>query len=155
MAETGTVTHEPPHGAAITNAPHGAAITNAPHGAMTIAQVLDIARARLVRVSPEQAHAEVAAGAVLIDIRPRAQRELEGEIPGAVVIERNVLEWRLDPQSDHRLPFASYTLRAIVVCSEGYTSSLAAASLLDLGVAQATDLDGGFHAWAAAGLPTS
>jgi len=111
------------------------------------------ARSRLVRVTPEQASAEVAAGAVLVDIRPAAQRALEGEIPGAVIIERNVLEWRLDPRSSHRLPIASYQLRVIVVCSEGYTSSLAAASLLELGIMNATDLEGGFRAWQARGLP--
>ncbi|HEY1618457.1 MAG TPA: rhodanese-like domain-containing protein, partial [Streptosporangiaceae bacterium] len=74
-------------------------------------------------------------------------------IPGAVIIERNVLEWRLDPASGAQLPLASHDLRVIVVCSEGYTSSLAAASLLDLGISRATDLDGGFRAWQAAGLP--
>ena len=105
------------------------------------------------RVTPAQACAEVSNGAVLVDIRPAAQGQAEGEIPGAILIERNVLEWRLDPRSDHRLPIASYSLRVIVVCSEGYTSSLAAASLLDLGIAGATDLDGGFRAWQAAGLP--
>jgi len=115
--------------------------------------MLASARSRLVRVTPEQASAEVAAGAVLVDIRPAAQRAIEGDIPGALVIERNVLEWRLDPHSDHSLPIASYQLRVIVVCSEGYTSSLAAASLLDLGIAGATDLTGGFRSWLASGLP--
>ena len=127
--------------------------TNAPAGALGIAEILQAARARLARVTPLEAYAQVTEGAVLVDIRPAAQREAEGEIPGAIVIERNVLEWRLDPSSDHRLPIASYALRVIVVCSEGYTSSLAAASLLDLGIAGATDLDGGFRAWKAAGLP--
>jgi rhodanese-related sulfurtransferase len=129
--------------------------TTAPVGALGIAEILDAARARLDRVTPEQAYLEYHDGAVLVDIRPAAQRGAEGEIPGAIVIERNVLEWRLDPRSDHRLPLANYSLRVIVVCSEGYTSSLAAASLLDLGIAGATDLDGGFRAWAAAGLPVS
>jgi rhodanese-related sulfurtransferase len=119
----------------------------------TIGQVLAAARARLDRVTPEQASREAADGAVLVDIRPQAQRAAEGEIPGAVIIERNVLEWRLDPASGAQLPLASHDLRVIVVCSEGYTSSLAAASLLDLGVSRATDLDGGFRAWQAAGLP--
>jgi rhodanese-related sulfurtransferase len=127
--------------------------TVAPPGALGIAEILEAARVRLQRVTPEQAYAEAADGAVLVDIRPAAQRLAEGEIPGAIVIERNVLEWRLDPRSDHRLPIASYGLRVIVVCSEGYTSSLAAASLLDLGISRATDLDGGFLAWEAAGLP--
>jgi rhodanese-related sulfurtransferase len=127
--------------------------TVAPRGALGIAEVLAAARARLDRVTAEQAYAEVGTGALLVDIRPAAQRLAEGEIPDAVVIERNVLEWRLDPRSDHRLAIASFGLRVIVFCSEGYTSSLAAASLLDLGIAGATDLEGGFKAWEAAGLP--
>jgi rhodanese-related sulfurtransferase len=127
--------------------------TAAPTGALSIDEILDAARARLVRVTPQQAHAQATAGAVLIDIRPAAQRALEGQLPGAIVVERNVLEWRLDPRSAYRLPIASYSLRVVVFCSEGYTSSLAAASLLDLGIAGATDLDGGFMAWKAAGLP--
>ena len=95
-------------------------------------------------------------GALLVDIRPAAQRAAEGEVPGALVIERNVLEWRLDPASDARLPQASsYDLPVILMCSEGYASSLAAASLQDLGLSAATDLDGGFRAWAAAGLPAT
>src|SRR5450432_1807616 len=122
---------------------------------VTIDEMLAGARSRLARVTPEQAFAEVAAGAVLVDIRPAAQRALEGEIPGAIVIERNVLEWRLDPRSSHRLPIADYPLRIIVVCSEGYTSSLAAASLLDLGLVNATDLEGGFREWQASGLPVN
>lgn len=96
------------------------------------------------------------AGALLVDIRPAAQRAEEGQVPGALVIERNVLEWRLDPASDARLPEAgSYDLRVIVMCSEGYASSLAAASLQDLGLSAATDLAGGFRAWARAGLPVA
>ena len=121
----------------------------------TIDEVLADARARLVRVPPEQAHAEHAAGALLVDIRPSAQRAVEGEVPGAVVIERNVLEWRLDPASDARLPVASHGLRVIVLCSEGYTSSLAAAALQELGLTRATDVVGGFSAWRAAGLPAT
>jgi rhodanese-related sulfurtransferase len=121
----------------------------------TIGQVLAAARSRLDRVTPEQASREAADGAVLVDIRPQAQRAAEGEIPGAVIIERNVLEWRLDPSSGAQLPMASHDLRVIVVCSEGYTSSLAAASLLDLGISRATDLAGGFRAWVAAGLRVS
>jgi rhodanese-related sulfurtransferase len=93
--------------------------------------------------------------AVLVDIRPAAQRVQEGEIPGALIVERNVLEWRFDPASDARLAAATgYELHLIIVCSEGYTSSLAAASLQDLGLFGATDIIGGFHAWRAAGLPT-
>lgn len=121
----------------------------------TIDQVLQAARARLTRVGPAAGAAELAAGALLVDIRPSEQRHVEGEVPGAVVIERNVLEWRLDPVSPHRIPQAiGYDLRVIVMCSEGYTSSLAAAALQDLGLRHATDLDGGFQAWKAAGLPT-
>jgi rhodanese-related sulfurtransferase len=124
-----------------------------PDGARTIDQVLAEARNRLDRLSPGQARAATRAGALLVDIRPAAQRAAEGEVPGTLVIERNVLEWRLDPASSARLPLACYDLRVIVMCSEGYTSSLAAAALQDLGIRNATDLDGGFHAWQAAGLP--
>jgi len=120
-----------------------------------IAEMLAGARARLRRVDPYETSQALARGAVLVDIRPAAQRAEFGEIPGAVVIERNVLEWRLDPRSDARLPFAdSYDLEVIVTCQEGYTSSLAAAALQDLGLLRATDLEGGFKAWQAAGLPT-
>jgi rhodanese-related sulfurtransferase len=91
---------------------------------------------------------------VLVDIRPQANRDAEGELPGAVVTERIVLEWRLDPANDACLPIASYDLRVIVVCNEGYSSGLAAATLQDLGIHDATDLDGGYRAWRAAGLPT-
>jgi rhodanese-related sulfurtransferase len=121
----------------------------------TIDEVLADARARLVRVPPEQAHAEHAAGALLVDIRPVGQRAVEGEVHGAVAIERNVLEWRLDPASDARLPMARYDLRVLVLCSEGYTSSLAAAALQELGLTRATDVVGGFSAWRAAGLPAT
>jgi len=126
-----------------------------PPGALTIDAVLAAARSRLTRLSPAQAEHAFQSGALLVDIRPQAQREAEGEIPGATIIERNVLEWRFDPASAARLPVASYDLQVIIFCSEGYTSSLAAASLLDLGVGRATDLDGGFRAWQAAGLPVS
>jgi rhodanese-related sulfurtransferase len=119
----------------------------------TIDDVLAQARSRLRRLPPHEARDAVVAGAVLVDIRPERQRAAEGEIPGALVIERNVLEWRFDPASQARLPVAHYDLHVIVVCSEGYTSSLAAAGLQDLGVHRATDLDGGFLAWRAAGLP--
>ncbi|MFB4314090.1 rhodanese-like domain-containing protein [Actinomadura sp. 21ATH] len=122
----------------------------------TIDEVLAAARARLDRLDPVQAHAEARAGALLVDIRPAAQRAAEGEVPGALVIERNVLEWRLDPSSDARIPQATgHDVRAIVLCSEGYTSSLAAASLHDLGLTRATDVAGGFRAWRAAGLPAT
>jgi rhodanese-related sulfurtransferase len=131
------------------------AVLTPPPGSAGIAEILAAARARLHRVGPEAVHAAMRRGAILVDIRPAAQRAEHGEIPGAVIIERNVLEWRLDPRSDARLSFAdSYDLEVIVTCQEGYTSSLAAVALKDLGLYRATDLAGGFAAWRAAGLPT-
>ena len=122
----------------------------------SIDEVLAEARAGLVRLEPDAAWTAVRAGALLVDIRPAAQRAAEGEVPGALVIERNVLEWRLDPTGSHRIPQATgYDVQVIVLCSEGYTSSLAAAALADLGLDRATDVVGGFHAWSAAGLPTT
>ncbi|TDB76383.1 rhodanese-like domain-containing protein [Actinomadura sp. KC216] len=122
----------------------------------TIDEVLADARARLQRLSPEAAYDRWREGALLVDIRPAAQRADEGEVPGALVIERNVLEWRLDPASGARIPQATgHDVRVIVLCSEGYTSSLAAAALQDLGLVHATDVAGGFHAWRAAGLPVT
>ena len=129
-------------------------VTSPPQGARSIDELLADARARLDRLDPHETHRRVAGGAVLVDIRPAAQRAEHGEIPGALIIERNVLEWRLDPRSDARLSFTRYDLEVIVTCQEGYTSSLAAAALQDLGLSRATDLDGGFKAWQAAGLPT-
>ena len=124
-----------------------------PEGSRGIDEILADARRRLDRVEPRAAYGS---GAVLVDIRPAAQRRTHGEIPGAVVIERNVLEWRLDPRSDARLPFADrYDLPVVVLCQEGYTSSLAAAALQDLGLSRATDLIGGFAAWADEGLPVT
>jgi len=121
---------------------------------MTIERLLAAARARLVRVSPEEAAQLVAEGGLLVDIRPVEQRRHEGEVPGALVIDRNVLEWRLDPASDHRIPeVTGYDQAIVVMCSEGYSSSLAAAALQDVGLVRATDLEGGFQAWAASGLP--
>jgi rhodanese-related sulfurtransferase len=118
--------------------------------------MLDAARARLDRPDPRRAWEMVAAGAQLVDTRPAWQRAEEGEIPGALLIERNHLEWRLDPTSDARIPEAvDADVTWIVVCSEGYSSSLAAASLQDLGLRNATDLDGGFRAWKAAALPVT
>jgi rhodanese-related sulfurtransferase len=120
----------------------------------SIDELLAAARARLVRVEPGAAAVAVERGALLVDTRPEWQRRADGEIPGALVIERNHLEWRLDPASDARIPQAvDHDVEVIVVCSEGYSSSLAAASLQDLGLHRATDLVGGFHAWRAAGLP--
>ncbi len=127
-----------------------------PPGAQSIDELLSDARARLTRVSPHEAAARAAAGAVLVDIRPEAQRAREGEVPGSLIVERNVLEWRFDPASDARLPEATgYDVEVVVLCSEGYTSSLAADSLRALGLTRSTDVVGGFQAWAAAGLPTT
>ncbi|MCX4745443.1 rhodanese-like domain-containing protein [Kitasatospora sp. NBC_01287] len=122
----------------------------------TIDDLVARARAGVHRPGAQEAYrAQQHDGALLIDIRPAAQRGIEGQIPDALVIERNVLEWRLDPTGSHRIPEATgYDLPIVLVCSEGYASSLAAASLRELGLHRATDLDGGFVGWAAAGLPT-
>ena len=133
----------------------GPEIAERPAGSRSIDQILADARTRLDRLSPAGAFAAFSRGAVLVDIRPEAQRVREGGIPGALIVERNVLEWRFDPASEARLPWVrDYDHQVIVFCSEGYTSSLAAAALQDLGLARATDLAGGFLAWAADGLPT-
>ena len=109
--------------------------------------VLDAARTRLTRMPAEEVPAALARGAVLVDIRPAAQRAAEGEVAAALVVERNVLEWRCDPTSDARLPQAvGDAVEWVVLCSEGYTSSLAAAALKDLGLHRATDVIGGYHA---------
>jgi len=127
-----------------------------PSGARTIDDLLAEARQRIVRVTPLEAAARIADGAYLVDIRPAAQRRREGEVPGSLIVERNVLEWRFDPASDARLPEATgYDVDVIVLCSEGYTSSLAADALRSLGLHRATDVIGGFLAWAADGLPTT
>ena len=133
-----------------------ASVVTRPSRTRTIDEVLADARARLERVTPVEAAARMARGAVLVDIRPAAQRAGEGEVPGSLVVERNVLEWRFDPLSDARLPEATgYDVDVIVLCSEGYTSSLAADALRSLGLHRATDVIGGFHAWLAAGLPAT
>ena len=127
------------------------------NGTLSIDQMLSAARTRLQRLSPHAAY-EIAAKTegILVDIRPEGQRRIEGSIPGALIVERNVLEWRFDPASSSRLPIATdHDLHVIVFCSEGYTSSLAAAALQDLGLWRATDMAGGFHAWRAASLPTA
>jgi len=129
------------------------------HPAMTERRTLDDlladARAGLDRVGPQAASDAAAAGGLLVDIRPIAQRRADGQIPGALVIERNVLEWRLAPGSAHRIPEATDADQTVViVCNEGYASSLAAATLQELGLRNATDLVGGFVAWKAAHLPT-
>ena len=114
----------------------------------TIDAVLAAARERLNRLTPEEAAAAVRErGAVVVDTRPEAQRRAEGELPGALLVERNVLEWRFDPSSEAALPIASHDLEVVVLCQEGYSSSLAAASLQDLGIHRATDVVGGFAAW--------
>ena len=124
-------------------------------GALSIEQVLSAARGRLRRLSPDEAsEAAVKAEAILVDIRPESQRAIEGSITGALIVERNVLEWRFDPAASTRLPVATdHDIQVIVFCSEGYTSSLAAAALQELGLWRATDIVGGFHAWRATGLP--
>ena len=117
-------------------------------------ELLERARRRLQRITPEQAAAEHAKGALLVDTRTSEQRARDGEIPGALAIDRTVVEWRLDPASPFRIaPAIDHKIRVIVVCAEGFSSSLAAASLQDLGLVNATDVIGGFAAWKAAGLP--
>ncbi len=124
-----------------------------PMGALSIDEILARARSRLERITPQQAYTELhdpnfPAPVVLVDIRPFQQRAEHGEIPEALVIERNVLEWRFDPRSKSRIPIADrYDLRVIIFCQEGYTSSLAAASLHDLGLLNATDIIGGYRQW--------
>jgi rhodanese-related sulfurtransferase len=114
----------------------------------SIDEVLVRARTTLDRVPPERLADEQAHGALVVDIRPVEQRQRDGQLPGAVVIDRNVLEWRLDPSSEHRIDqVTGYDLRVVIVCNEGYSSSLAAATLQELGLDRATDLIGGFQAW--------
>ena len=116
-------------------------------GGKTIHHVLESARGQLTRLTPAQARNHWATGAVVVDIRPAQQRATFGEVPGALVVERNVLEWRFDPASDAKLPIASYDLEVIVLCQSGYASSLAAADLQEIGIHRATDVIGGFDAW--------
>jgi rhodanese-related sulfurtransferase len=121
---------------------------------VTADDLLAAAHARLRRLSPAEAADAAHDGAYLVDTRPQFQREADGEIPGAIVIERNHLEWRLDPSSGGRVPEATdSSTRWIVVCDEGYSSALAAVSLREAGLHNATDVVGGFQAWRAAGLP--
>lgn len=127
-----------------------------PPGSRGIDEILAAARTRLNRYRPAQARAAQRDGAILVDIRPAEQRAANGCIPGALLVERNVLEWRFDPRCPARLPVADrYDLPVVVFCQEGYTSSLAAAALQDLGLYRATDLAGGFAAWQGAGLPVT
>ncbi|MEV7611348.1 rhodanese-like domain-containing protein [Streptomyces sp. NPDC089799] len=118
---------------------------------------LERVRATYERVAPQEAYAAVRAGeALLVDTRYQALRERDGVIPGALVVERNELEWRLDPLGSHRTPAATgHDVRWIVLCNEGYASSLAVDSLRRLGLGRVTDLVGGFQAWKAAGLPVA
>jgi rhodanese-related sulfurtransferase len=124
-------------------------------GRLTVDDALARARAGLDRLNPAETYDAVRRGAVLVDIRPAVNRDSEGELPGALVIDRNVLEWRLDPSSGACIPDAHPDRHVVLVCNEGYASSLAAAALQQLGLHRATDLIGGFRAWRAAGLPTT
>ncbi|MCA1217457.1 rhodanese-like domain-containing protein [Streptomyces sp. 8L] len=135
--------------------PTGTADPAAPAGPASIEEVLDRARTGLRRIGPVEARRAVREdGALLVDIRYQQQRERDGTIPGALQIERNELEWRLDPRGSHKIPEATdHDRRIVVFCNEGYASSLAAASLQQLGLHRATDLEGGFQAWREAGLP--
>lgn len=118
--------------------------------------LLERARAGIRRLDPHETRAAVAAGALLIDTRTDRQRARQGDLPGAIVIDRTVLEWRLDPRSASRIPEATgHDVAIVVVCRQGYSSSLAAASLRAIGLHRATDLVGGVEAWLAAGLPTT
>jgi rhodanese-related sulfurtransferase len=120
----------------------------------SVEQLLADARARLERLTPEQAHAAMGAGALLVDIRSDSQRASDGVIPGARVVSRNVLEWRLDPACPYRdRELGRREARIVLLCNEGYQSSLAAVTVRSFGVSAATDVIGGFRAWSAAGLP--
>jgi rhodanese-related sulfurtransferase len=122
----------------------------------SIDEILDAARRRLRRLDPVEAQEAMSRGAILVDTRSHAQREAQGHVPGALIVERNVLEWRFDPRSETRLPEATdYDVHLIIMCAQGFSSSLAAASLQDLGMHNATDVVGGFTAWAEAGLPVT
>jgi rhodanese-related sulfurtransferase len=151
----------PAHRICTLAAPAGSARPPLPSGPVTtrpIASLLEDVRYGLERVSPQQAAAVAAAGGLLVDIRPVGLRERDGEVPGARIVDRNQLEWRLDPTSPNRLAEVddrTYEQPVVVICDEGYASSLAAASLQALGLSGATDLEGGFQAWRAAGMPVT
>ena len=122
----------------------------------TIDDLVEQARSRLARLHPHEARAAARAGALLVDIRGDLQRSRDGDVPGALFIARNVLEWRCDPDCAYRDPrIGGLDRHLVLICDEGYQSSLAAATLQDLGFARATDLIGGFQAWRAAGLPVN
>jgi rhodanese-related sulfurtransferase len=126
-------------------------VTEPPAG---IQELLDKCRVDVVRLSPEETAAALADGALVVDTRTESQRAEQGELPGAVVIDRTVLEWRLDPTSPDRIAEATdHDVQIVVVCRQGYSSSVAAASLRSLGLWRATDMSGGVEAWLAAGLP--
>jgi len=123
-----------------------------------ISALLDAARQRIVRYEPTEAAAAMRRGVVVVDLRPVEYRWRNGEVPGAIAVSRHVLEWRLDVTSEHRLKelrYGDYDQEIVLFCNEGYTSSLAAAQLMDqLGLTAVHDMVGGFAAWLAAGLPT-
>ena len=126
-----------------------------PDAQLTVEQLLDEARDNLDRLTPAQARAAVDGGAILVDIRSELQRSRDGELPGAKHFARNVLEWRLDPSSpDRDAEVARRDVQLIVICDEGYQSSLAAATLQRFGL-RVTDVVGGFQAWRGAGLPVA
>jgi len=138
----------------------GAMSSQPPHDGRSVMRrsiddILAEAQAQLDRVDPTSLDAELAGGAIVIDIRPVEQRTRDGSMPAAIVIDRNVLEWRLDPACQHHIPeMRDYDTRIVIVCNEGYQSSLAAAQLRSLGLTRATDLRGGFQAWLVAGSAT-
>jgi rhodanese-related sulfurtransferase len=125
-----------------------------PPGARSIDELLETVRGRIDRIEPRAVPARLSAGALLVDTRPVEQRERDGEVPGAVVVDRNVLEWRLDPAGSWRIPEVTGSdVEVIVLCNQGYSSSLVADTLRALGLSRAVDVIGGFEAWAALGLP--
>jgi rhodanese-related sulfurtransferase len=131
-------------------------VTPDPGSRRSIDEILAAATARLDRVDPADLAAEQADGALVVDLRPIEQRTRDGELPGATVIDRNVLEWRLDPASAHRIPEATdHDRRVVLVCNEGYSSVLAAVMLQELGLHRATDLVGGYQAWASVSQSSS
>jgi len=122
--------------------------------ARSVEELLAQVRSRIERIQPAAAAARLAAGALLVDTRPWEQRRRDGDVPGAVIIDRNVLEWRLDPASPWRIPqVTGHDLEVVVLCNQGYSSSLVADTLRTLGLHRAVDVVGGFEAWVAAGLP--
>jgi rhodanese-related sulfurtransferase len=149
-------TLDPGHDSGITGAQGlGALLGQGDRPAVSAVDVaLDEARSTLHRLTPAEAVAAQQGGALLVDTRTRSQRSRQGELPGAVVIDRTVLEWRLDPTSRWHIPEASAGRPVVLVCRQGYSSSLAAAALRRLGI-DATDVVGGVEGWLAAGLPTS